>query len=342
MAVFEKLTGDALTKKLWDSGLWTDVRKLSLFKGLTSSDGTMPVHEKMAWKKSKGDRITFGLVPRLGKNFLVGGASAEGQENKISDFDYSITLDMRKLPVRYDLDLSDQRTMYGLGEENRKALVTNVAENLDQYHMDILTTSPTKVFHPSGVEAQITSAASVDAAKLAITVDDKIKPDSFRFLRSWAFTGGDRAYIPLRPFKIGGGNYLVLLAHPDVLADFRVDSTFQEGARLAEKRGKDNPLFAIAESVIDNVIIIESEFVPIGTDAGVSGNVPYAHCTLIGAQSLVIAWARIPRIVTRDFGYDEERGLCWKGMFQIGKPVFDSKDYGSIAFIVARTNVAGL
>ncbi len=87
-------------------------------------------------------------------------------------------------------------------------------------------------------------------------------------------------------------------------------------------------------------MIHEHENIPIALDGGASSNVPWAKCVLMGAQALVWAWGRTGKLVQRDFDYGDEIGMDWSAIASCAKPVFDSKDYGSVAMYLARTRVS--
>ena len=82
------------------------------------------------------------------------------------------------------------------------------------------------------------------------------------------------------------------------------------------------------------------ENIPIAADAGSGGDVPWAKCVLMGAQSLVWADGIRPKLVGEEFDYGREHGFAWSMICATGKPVFNSKDYGSCAVYVARTQIS--
>lgn len=92
----------------------------------------------------------------------------------------------------------------------------------------------------------------------------------------------------------------------------------------------------------DGVVIHEHEDIPIATNWGAGGAVAGAKCVLMGAQSLVWAWGERPKVISKAFDYEEEHGFAWGFTAKTGKPVFNSKDYGSVAVYVARTKVSDL
>jgi len=123
--------------------------------------------------------------------------------------------------------------------------------------------------------------------------------------------------------------------------DLRVDSTFQQAMKDAQDRGKDNPLFRSATAIWDDVVIHETERLPLFTDGG-SGSTVGAHCVLMGAQALVWAWGKRPEVVQDTFDYGNEHGFATKMIGKAGKPKFNSKDYAVIGVTLAATNITGV
>ncbi len=87
-------------------------------------------------------------------------------------------------------------------------------------------------------------------------------------------------------------------------------------------------------------MIHEHENIPIVTNWGSGSNVPGAKCVFMGAQSLVWAWGKRPYVTEELIDYENEHGYAWNMIAGVTKPVFNSKDYGSIGVYVARTQIS--
>jgi N4-gp56 family major capsid protein len=329
MAKTSVATDNALTQKLWDEQLFRDTKKESYFDRFMAKGPNSIVQVKTALEKKKGDKITFGIRMRLSGAGQTEGGVLEGNEEKLTTYDHSITLGRYRHAVRDAGELDRQRPIYDMDDEARQALSDWGSEKIDQLAMDALVASPSKIFYGGTA----TSTATVTAAGL-------ITPAIISKIRVWALTGGARSQTPLRPIKINGKKYFVLLVHPDVMYDLKQDSTFAQARREALERGKDNPIFSGSEAMWDNVVVHEHENVPIVTNWGSGSNVAGAKCSLMGAQSLVWAWGKRPKVVAKTFDYDEEHGFGWGMTSKVNKPVFNSLDYGSIAVYVARTQIS--
>lgn len=348
-------TNNALTKKLWEEKLFRDTLKESYFSRFMGENENSIVQVKTQLEKSKGDNITFGLVARLNEmGFVTSGEAAEGNEQSLTTYSDSVSIEEYVIAVRDRGPLDRQRAMFMIDEVSQERLKGAMAELIDR--MCFANVTGSSILDPEGkfgVEASskifyktssgLTSTATYATARTALTAaDSKLTPSMLNQIAAWARTGGNRGQTPLRPIKVDGREYYVLVVHPDVMADLYEDSTFAQAMREAEVRGKDNPLFHGSKAIWRNVVVHEHEVVPIAADAGAGSNVPFAHCALMGAQSLCWAWGARPEVVAEQFDYKREHGYASKMMAGCLKPRFNSKDYGVVSVLVSRTNVAGL
>jgi N4-gp56 family major capsid protein len=156
-----------------------------------------------------------------------------------------------------------------------------------------------------------------------------------------AKTGGNRAYVPLRPLRVDGEDAYVLLVHPDCLYDLESDSTFLGAQRDAMERSKTYPLFVGAKAYWRGVIIRAHENCAIATNGG-GGSVAWAKCAFLGAQALAWSWGERPDVVAETFDYQEQQGYAIRMTCGVKKTAFNSLDFGSLGVYLARTNVSGL
>lgn len=333
MAKTTVLTGDALTKKLWEEELFRDTIKEAYFSRFMgkSSDSLAQVKEDLV--KSKGDRITYGIRMRLTGTGVISGQTLENNEEKLTTYNFNVSLERYRNAVRDAGSLDRQRAVYDMDAESRDALKDWGTEKIDKLCFDTITTSPTKIFLGGNATTYVAGAGDIDAT-------DIIDPSLISKVKAWCKTGGNRSQTPLRPIKIQGKNYYVLLVHPDVLYDLSQDAAWSQAAREALPRGTDNPIFSGAEYLWDGVLIHSHENVPIVTNWGAGSNIPGAQCILMGAQALLWAWGERPTMVEEEFDYQEEHGYAWRMTCGVAKPNFSSKDYGSVGVYVARTKIA--
>lgn len=354
---------DNLRKQAWEEKLFRDTLVESYFmtrfggQGFQNLQKGMPfsstpndlihiktnLEAKGRTKTRKGDKITFGLVPRIDPDTHPGVVSGQTLKNKeivLSWYDFSLELERYRQAVSAGTPIDWHRASFAMALEARTALLNWGVEKMDLNCIDALDSSPTKIFYKtsSGVVTTTTHAT----AKSALTIaNGKLTPQMVSFIATWAKTGGGRSYIPLRPIYVKGRPYFVILVHSDVIYDWKQDSTVFQAWREAKERGDENPIFQGASYIWDNCVIHEYENISIGTNAGSGSDVPYAQCYIMGAQALSWAWGERPSMVEETRDFEEELYYAWRMTAKVGKPVFNSKDYGSLCFLVSRTNVSG-
>lgn len=347
MAKTGYLTGNALTRKVWQEQLFRDSVKESFFKPLMGSDSNSCVQVKTDLEKSKGDKITFGLRMRLSGAGVTGTTELQGNEEALTTYDFSVSLEQYRHGVRDDGALSRQRVMFDVPEEARSALKDWMTEKIDDLCFDALglkassSVNPSKIFYrnSSGV---VTATGTPATAKAGLhATNSLLNPDLINALKTWAKTGGNRAYVPLRPLRVDGEDAYVLLVHPDCLYDLESDSTFIAAQREAMERSKTNPLFVGAKAYWRGVIIRAHENCAIATDGG-GASVAWAKCAFLGAQALAWAWGERPFVVNETFDYGNQQGFAINMMAGVSKTVFNSLDYGTLGVYLSRTNVSGL
>ena len=342
MATTSVSTSSNLRKQAWEEKLFRDTMKESYFTRFMNESSESVVQVKTQLEKSKGDKITFGLIPRLSGAGVTGTQPLEGNEEALTTYDYDVVLELYRHGVKTNGTLDEKRPVWDMPEEARSALKVWGAEKIDQLCFDALQASPTKIFYldSSGNMAAGTVAATVAAALDA--TNSKVDDLSYiSALKTWAQTGGSRTQTPLRPVKVDGKEYFILLLHPDVLYDIKTCSEYEQANREARERSLENPLFRGSDFVWDGVIVHSHENVFKATNGG-GGSVAYAKNLFLGAQALTWAWGKRPYTVERDFDYGEKKGFSWNMMAGVEKPVFNSKDYGVLNFFTSRTNVSGL
>lgn len=339
-------TNDPAVKKAWEERLTRDAIIESYFDRFSGAGAENVVQETLALQKDRGDQVTIGLRPRLVGTGVEEGQQLEGNEEKLITHTMQVTLKQWRHAVRDDGALSRKRAMFDISVESQSALRDWMTEKIDALKFNAIgigrgaTEDPTKIFYKTS--SGVVSTATPATAKSALTVaDSKLSLNMLSYMKTWAMTGGDRAYIPLRPIKIKGKDHFVLLCHPDVLYDLRSDSAFQQAQREADIRGDENKLFSGAEIVWDGVIVHAHESAAIGTDAGAGANVPWSKAVLLGAQSMVWAWGKRPQVVEETFDFQNEIGYGIGMIAGVKKSKYNNVDYGSLGVYFSRTNVSG-
>lgn len=334
-------TNNALTQKLYEERLFRDVVKESYFSRFMGRDANSMVHVKTDLEAKKGDQIFYGLRMRLAGAGVEGDAVLEGNEEDLTTHSDSVTLQHYRHAVKDNGALTRQRAVFDVDKESELALKDWGNEKIDLICFTAILDSPTKTFFKNGTTGAI-SADSAANAKLSLTeANSKLTPALMAALKAYAKTGGNRQIIPIRPIKVDGVNYYVLLTHNDCLYDLTNDATFQQAMREAKERGSENPLFRGSFAIWNNVVVHEHENCTIATDGG-GAAVPWAKSVFMGAQALMFAFGQRPKFIEKNFDYENKHGKAWSVMAKAKKPVFNSIDFGSLGVYLARTNISGL
>lgn len=340
MATTSFSTSNALTKKAWELKLFREAQKESYFSKFMGESSDSLVYVKTQLEKDYGDKITFGIRMRLTGAGVTSGTTLEGNEEALTTYDHSITLEQYRHGVRDNGAMTRQRAMFSISKESEDALKDWGAEKIDTLCFSALEATPTQVAYKTNSTTFLYTTTAATASGALVAADSKLTLNFISFLKTLAKTGHNRAFNPIRPVKVGGRAYYILLVHPDVMFDLRIDSGFQQAFREAEVRGPENPLFKGATAIWDGVVIHEHETVSIATNAGAGSNVPWSKCTLMGAQALCWAWGQRPEVVQETFDYGDQVGHAWGMISATNKPKFNSIDYGSLGVYVSRTQVS--
>ena len=250
-------TSNDLTKKAWEEKLYRDSVKEAYFSKFQGSGSDSIVQVKEQLTKDKGDKITFGLRMRLTGAGVVSGQILEGNEERLVTHSNSVTLEQYRHAVRDAGAIDRQRAMFSISDEARSAIKDWMSEKVDQLAFDAIgvgagaTVDPSKIFYKTGASTFLATGTAATAKSALVAADSKLTLNFMSFIKAFAKTGGNRTYVPLRPVKIDGKEYFVLLVHPDALFDLKTTTEWQTAQREAADRGKTNPLFTGAAGVFD-------------------------------------------------------------------------------------------
>lgn len=334
-------TDNPLVKKAWEEKLFRETVPEAYFSKFMGESAENMVHVKTNLTKSKGDAITFGLVSRLTGPGVSGDDVLKGKEESLVTYDTKVEIDQIRNGVASKGRISRQRAMFEISEEARIQLKQWQIEKIDRMCIAQLIASPTFVAYRDSAAGANSKTTSLATAKAALSLaNSKLNLSFFTYLRTLAKTGNDRAFSPIRPLKIKGKEYYVLLCHDDVLYDIKNDTNFQQAQRECQERSADHPLFTGATALYDGVIVHSHEFMPKASDGG-GGSVDWAQCSLLGAQALCWAWGERPFVEMDEDDYKNKLGWSINMIAGVKKPVFNSQDFGSIGIALARTKVSG-
>lgn len=336
-------------KKVWSTKVWREGRDQAFwfvngFMGRDTGDATKPVHYVTELTSTeRGDQCVMQIVLDLVSDGTVGDNELEGNEENLVNDDITIRIDQLRHGVKSKGKMSEQKTVIRFREQAQDKLAFWLADTLDE--LGFLTASgvaytkktngatraassqlPSLAF-ASDVSAPTTNRViyvnSTSTATLAVT--DTLSWDA-------VFDANARAKRKrMKPIRINGQSYYALIVSPEQLRDLKKDDDYKNAVARAGTRGTDNPLFRGAVTVVDGIMIFESNKVyntlglASGSKWGAASTVDGAQALLIGAQAL--GFARIGEAAWEESDntdYKNKQGVGYGRMIGFIKPHFTS------------------
>lgn len=358
-------TTSSLAKQKWHEKFYRDTLVKNVFSAMEGTSGMTPKSKgpsKYVIPKGKdannvitinrdlgskeGDKLRFHLIEKLDPE-IVGGegdvVTGSGQSQTTRYFDS--TLEWKFLSVATEDRMSEQRSGYQVSEVSRQQLLDAAAERRELDYRDAIIKDPTLIVYKDATGYHKTTSQAT--AKAALTVaNGYLNPKYLQMLYTVAYTGFNRSIWPLRPILINGKYYYVAVFHSDIVASLMGDPAWAAGVAAAEKRGPSNPLFEMADIIHSNILVVGNPNMPIATDGG-SGNVAWGHGVVMGAQALLRAEGKRPRIVRGEItDHETQNEYSYQYVQKTEKPVFSvsgtNVTYGSFSVFAARDQLSDM
>ena len=294
----------------WAKELQSEVSKGVYFSKFMGDGPGSAIHVKQM-EEGKGKDITFGLVSQLSGSAITGDSSLEGNEQSLSTYSNTVTTNQKRLAVRDTGKFADTKVLYSFRNTALDLLKTQYAELIDG---DIFTSlSPTSGTHAYWQADATTSVyASTDPVG-TLGVTDLISLEDISAMKTIAQIGGAANYR-MRPIRVDGQDYYVLVVHPEVAY---------------------SP-FTLAGW--DGVVIHSHEGVVNGLNGG-GAAVPFARNLFMGAQAACFAESSDMMWVEKTFDYGNQLGISAQKIYGSGISSYNNKDYGVIQYVSARLNL---
>lgn len=362
---------DALRPEIWRKELYADVMDNLYFtqSGLMGEGPNNIIQILPDLKKQPGDTITVGLTAKLTGSGVTGDSELEGNEEQITPYSESVSIDQWRNAVRLRGKLDEKKNGYNMRMDAKDKLSIQQTEFIERQIFLKLggvnnttitdtngltvgtraTWSNTPDVIPAATEAAGTGnryvCANYTSGTDALTSEDKLTPQ----LISRAKRKAQLASPKIQPIRVNGQDYYIMFIHPWQAYDLRENATFAQALREADKRGNENRIFTGALGIYDGVILKEHEYVPF-LDVSAAGNsfqgaatgtdcaVDCFRALLCGKQSAVFAEAEnMDGWVEETFDYKNQTGFATGIIGGIQKLMFNSKEYGVIAVDTAAT-----
>ncbi len=319
----------------WAKELQVEVGKEIYFSKFMGEGPGNAIHVKQV-EEGVGKDVTFGLVTQLTGNPVTGDTALEGSEQSLSTYANTVSLNQKRLAVRDTGKFRNSKVLYDFRSTALDLLKQQYAELIDADIFSALTQTGANHAYYSA-QAGGYSQGGTDPES-ALTSSDKIALDDISAMKTIAKIGGAYNY-KIRPLRVDGKEYYVLILHPEVAYDLFTLSDWQTAQREAQVRGNDNPLFSGALGVWDGVIVHSHEGITTGSDAGSGDDVPFARNIFMGAQAACFADNSGMNWVEKTFDYGNQLGISAGKIYGVGISDYNNKDYGVIQYLTARTDV---
>ena len=298
----------------------------------------------------------------------------EGNEEAINSYSYSITLLEWAHAVRTIGKLMERQTAFSVSDSMTAALGLWWARILDRTtykamaglaqadaaSVAILAASVPSRKISGGCSAGTFSYTSGATADSSLGQTDYMCFEIIDTARQLAQV--DTSGPTMRPIIVDGDEMYFMFMSSQQATDLRNDAgasvnmTWKEAQMHANVRGRNNPIFKNALGFYRDVALFEYPFIDVattggkrtgaggatpaelfdGTDAFASGVIGH-RALFCGAQAAIHAYGSMPKMVDETFEYKTQTGRSLQNIIAIGRPEFNSVDYGVMAVDTAVT-----
>jgi len=356
MAVQSFPTSHALVPQQWSEGLEAEVLKKISYTGLIGKRSDSLLQWKDTLSNKPGDTETLGLRMQLSNAPKSSTDAVEGNEQTLTLYNMSFTIDEVVDAVRFKNVIDRQRVTFDMRDEAKAALADQLSNAWDTSLFTQLAgaasqTDPTFYGHNSILDPQGVTGTDhfISCDSAATTQGDESLSNTDFFSLEFIDRAVERAKTlepAIRPARIPGFDrpLYVCFIHPYQTTQLRDDHTGTETVwrqlqRDAMQGGRvnDNPIITGALGVYNDVLLIESTRVPLGHNSSTNAAISTVRRAIFcGAQSAVIGWGRLGgsprrfRWVEKQFDYDREYGVAAGFLGGIKLTQFNSKPFASI------------
>ena len=319
----------------WAKELQSEVSKGVYFSKFMGEGPGSAIHVKQM-EEGKGKDVTFGLVSQLSGSAITGDSSLEGNEQSLSTFSNTVSTNQKRLAVRDTGKFANSKVLYDFRSTSLDLLKTQYSELIDADIFSALSaTSGTHAYYRAD---NSTSVYAISDPKAALAATDSITLADISAMKTLAQIGGSANYR-MRPIRVDGNDYYVLVLHPEVAYDLFELDEFQQIQREAQNRGESNPLFSGALGIYNGVVIHAHEGVNT-FDNGGGAAVKGSRNLFMGAQAACFAESSDMMWVEKTFDYGNQLGISAAKIYGVDISDYNSKDYGVIQYVSARTDLS--
>lgn len=356
----DTVVSSALEVQQWADDHFVEYCRANPFKQLMGTGINSVIQIKEDLKKEKGDKITFALVRRLTGDGQEDDNTLEGNEEKLGNEGHAVTVHQLRHGVvvgeyesiKTKIDLLDAAgemlkiwNMEKLRDLCLARLLSPNIDSTDTYAASTATernawlaannpaTSNQRILF-GAAKANYSGVHATDLANIDATNDD-LHQDIVRLLKRMA-QGCDPHIRPVMTDAEGASKERFILLCGS-LAFRDLEANMDTILSNADTRGEDNFIFASGDLKIGNVIVkdipeMDRAYTTSGgcllENVGSGGTVEVEPVFLLGAQSLLLAWAQTTQARTDEFDYQNKRGVAVSEIRGCERATFNSFMHG--------------
>ena len=341
-----------LARKIWSEKLFREALKETYIGKFMGEDSNSLIQTLTEPSKGAGDTVYTGLRMQLSGYGIAGDDTLEGQEEALTFYRDTLTIDQIRNAVRSQGKASEQRVPYSMREEARKALGDWISDMLDtSFFNQIAGNTGEADTRRTGMQATVAPSA---AYKL-IANDSAAGSASTEASLSTVAAPGTNALVSLRdldrcvaiaktasptirPIKQGGESYYVCFLHPYQVYYLRGQTSTGQWADIQKAaimggEGKTNPIWTGALGMYNGVILHESTRVPNTVDLATNTN--FRRAIFCGAQAAIAAFGQGNSGMKTSwqeelFDYGNQLGVAAGLTWGLKKSQYNSTDFGTI------------
>lgn len=342
-----------LRQQNWDDEFFTQFvheNPFAKYMG-TSTNSIIQVKEDLT--KKRGDSVTYALVNRLTNSAVTGSDTLEGNEEDVVSRSMRVYVNKRRNAVRTP-EMEEIKSAISLREAGKEVLM-NWMQELSRDRFIAALGAINGTLYASAAEAakdawladnadrvlfgaaRSNNSGNDHSASLANidNTNDKLTPAASDLMKEMALS---IANPKIRPIRSSDGKWFYMgFCGSRTMRDLRNNSTIQQAQREVSVLSQNMKLFEGGDILWNNVLWHEVPDMPIYTGVG-AGGIDVAPAYLCGAQALAYAVAKRTKTITKDFDYDDKRGVAVEIIDGIEKLIFgsgtgdtdDLKDHGVV------------
>jgi len=341
-----------LARKLWSEKLFREALKETWIGRFIGTSNSSVIQMLTDTQKAAGDSIHVGLRVQLTGAGIAGDSTLEGNEEALTFYRDTVTINQLRHAVRSEGKASEQRVPYSMREEARAGLADWLSGRLDEsFFNQVCGNTGQGDTRYTGMQATVAPTATATAAdgiNRIIVGGSHDAEGSLSATTTHAIALRDldvavaraKTMSPMiRPLRVGGESRYVAFLHPYQIYQLRGQTSTAQWADIqkAVLTGgdiKDNPIFTGAAGMYNGVVIHEAVRIPNTT--GMAANAAYRRGVFCGAQSAAVAFGQggsINRVDWNEelFDYGNQLGVGAGLIWGMKKLQFNSTDFGTIA-----------